>query len=272
MGKKIICIDSDGCAMDTMTIKHVHMFGPLAVEVFQIKDEAAFLQRWNEVNLYSMTRGINRFQSLAKLLNEFSASIGIEDFSLDELTEWVDTTPEFSEAALEKAADRTGDLMLHKALEWSQLVNQGIAQDLGVAQLQPFSGVLAALQIIKSKGLEIAIVSSANEQAIKTEWTHYGLMQYVDYVYGQSFGHKSDCVKDLLEQKGYSKENILLLGDAVGDRDAALQNDIFFYPILVRKEGESWKEFTDTYLDIFISGAFDQVQASILDRFSKQFD
>lgn len=32
----IVCIDSDGCAMDTMNIKHEECFGPSAVKVFDI--------------------------------------------------------------------------------------------------------------------------------------------------------------------------------------------------------------------------------------------
>lgn len=32
--KFIVCIDSDGCAMDTMNIKHDKCFGPYAVEIF----------------------------------------------------------------------------------------------------------------------------------------------------------------------------------------------------------------------------------------------
>ena len=37
--KFIVCIDSDGCAMDTMDIKHIQFFGPLAAEIFAMKDK-----------------------------------------------------------------------------------------------------------------------------------------------------------------------------------------------------------------------------------------
>ena len=37
----LICVDSDGCAMDTMNIKHIKCFGPCMVEEWG-------LQRWEK--------------------------------------------------------------------------------------------------------------------------------------------------------------------------------------------------------------------------------
>ena len=67
----LICVDSDGCVMDTMNCKHFHCFGPCMVTEWGLeewKDE--ILKRWNEINLFSMTRGINRFKGLAIALSE----------------------------------------------------------------------------------------------------------------------------------------------------------------------------------------------------------
>ena len=62
--KFIVCIDSDGCAMDTMDIKHIQFFGPLAAGIFAIKDKTKFLEEWNRINLFSKTREINRLKGL----------------------------------------------------------------------------------------------------------------------------------------------------------------------------------------------------------------
>ncbi len=71
MKSYLICVDSDGCAMDTMTVKHVKCFGPCMVEEWNLQKWAEpILNRWNEMNLYSMTRGINRFKGLAAALTE----------------------------------------------------------------------------------------------------------------------------------------------------------------------------------------------------------
>ena len=54
----LVCVDSDGCAMDTMNCKYFHCFGPRMVDewnLHQWSDE--ILRRWNEISLYQMTRG-----------------------------------------------------------------------------------------------------------------------------------------------------------------------------------------------------------------------
>ncbi|MBR2996207.1 MAG: HAD family hydrolase, partial [Lachnospiraceae bacterium] len=66
-----VCVDSDGCAMDTMNIKHFRCFGPCMVREWHLEQwEKAILDRWNEINLFSATRGINRFKGLALMLRE----------------------------------------------------------------------------------------------------------------------------------------------------------------------------------------------------------
>ncbi len=34
----LVCVDSDGCAMDTMDVKHEKCFGPKAVEVWGLQE------------------------------------------------------------------------------------------------------------------------------------------------------------------------------------------------------------------------------------------
>lgn len=70
----MICVDSDGCAMDTMDIKHIRCFGPCMVAEWHLEEwEDAILSRWNEINLYTMTRGVNRFKGLAMALGDSGA-------------------------------------------------------------------------------------------------------------------------------------------------------------------------------------------------------
>ena len=77
-GKFVFCIDSDGCVMDTMTYKHQLFFGPLAADVFEVKNREAFLQEWGRVNLFSRTRGVNRFVGLVMGL-EYAGVKNIEN-------------------------------------------------------------------------------------------------------------------------------------------------------------------------------------------------
>ena len=94
----LVCVDSDGCAMDTMDIKHFRCFGPCMVEEWGLKQwEQEILERWNEINLYTMTRGINRFKGLSMALQEIDRQYRpIED--LDTLVQWAQTSPELSNA------------------------------------------------------------------------------------------------------------------------------------------------------------------------------
>ena len=42
----LVCVDSDGCAMDTMDIKHYRCFGPCMVEEWNLQQwEAPILKR-----------------------------------------------------------------------------------------------------------------------------------------------------------------------------------------------------------------------------------
>ena len=47
-----------------------------------------------------------------------------------------------------------------------------------------------------------------------------------------------------------------MVGDAPGDKSAAEKNGVWFYPILVRHESESWAELAAEGLNCLRSGNF----------------
>ena len=47
-----------------------------------------------------------------------------------------------------------------------------------------------------------------------------------------------------------------MCGDALGDLKAAQSNGVFYYPIKVRHEKESWKEFIDVALEKLLDGSY----------------
>ena len=60
----LVCVDSDGCAMDTMDSKHHQAFCPQLIRVYGLEEYAGLITpHWMEVNLYSRTRGVNRFKA-----------------------------------------------------------------------------------------------------------------------------------------------------------------------------------------------------------------
>lgn len=249
----LICVDSDGCAMDTMDIKHFQCFGPCMVEEWKLEQWAKpILSRWNDINLYTMTRGINRFKGLAMMLREIHGQYTEID-GIDELERWVESAPALSNDGVTAAISNGGGEVFSKALRWSIAVNERIGA-LPFAAKKPFQGVLEGLKYAHSVA-DIAIVSSANLQAVEEEWELYGLLDHVDILLAQDVGSKAFCIAEMLK-KGYAKENVLMTGDAPGDLDAARSNGVFYYPILVRHEAESWSEFRETAVDSFTSGSY----------------
>ena len=264
----LVCIDSDGCAIDSMNIKHINCFGPRMVDEWNLHNWSdEILERWNYVNLYSLTRGINRFKGLIKALKEIDSKyIKIED--LDSLENWVETTNELSNNSLSKAIEANPDsICLKKALSWSNQVNDSIKK-LPEEQVLPFKMVKEALMSAHSKA-DIAIVSSANLGAIMDEWERHDLLPHVDLALAQNAGTKAYCIQELVK-KGYNPQNVVMCGDAPGDLDAAKVNGVFFYPIKVNLEKESWSEFIDIGFDKLLNGTYGGAyQAEKIDAFIK---
>ena len=58
----LIAIDSDGCAFDTMELKHKECFIPNIIKYWNLQAVSKYTRAAGEfVNLYSQWRGINRF-------------------------------------------------------------------------------------------------------------------------------------------------------------------------------------------------------------------
>lgn len=251
----LVCVDSDGCAMDTMDIKHFRCFGPCMVDEWGLEEwKTSILDRWNEVNLYTMTRGINRFKSLAMALTEVNAKYRpIED--LDTICHWAETSPELSNDALARAIEANPEsISLRKALAWSMAVNKSI-QALPESEIKPFEKAREALAFAHERA-DVAIVSSANLGAVLEEWEKHGLLPHTDIVLAQNAGSKAFCIGELLK-KGYDADKVLMCGDAPGDLQSAEKNGVFYFPILVRKERASWEEFMADGFDRLLNGTFE---------------
>lgn len=261
----LVCVDSDGCAMDTMEVKHRKCFGPKIVEIWGLQDiEGKFLETWNKINLYSKTRGINRFKGLVKIF-EVLTEEGINMPEFSSIKEWTETTPELSNPALEKAVEDTKDEQLIKALAWSNAVNKAISELHN--EDKPFPKVKEGLEII-SQFADVAIVSSANGGAVVDEWTRHELAPSVNVMLGQEAGTKAACIA-ALKENNFSDDNVLMVGDAPGDLDAALKNGVLYYPILVGKEEFSWERLSTEALSKLLDGSYrGEYQQKLIDEFN----
>ena len=237
----LICVDSDGCAMDSMNAKHLKCFGPLMIkewELYRWEDE--ILAIWNEINLYTRTRGVNRFRGLALTLKEVN-----EKFhpiaEIGHLLFWAVRDCELSNDSIRQEIAQKPDIgIFKKALSWSIEVNRATEQ-LGDDDISVFEGVREELEAAHQFA-DIAIVSGADPDALVHEWNRHDLTKHVDLILAQNAGSKKHCISELLK-KGYLAQSVLMCGDAPGDLEAAEANGVFFFPILVRQEEESWKEF-----------------------------
>ena len=239
----LVCVDSDGCVMDTMNCKHFHCFGPCMVTEWGLEEwKEAILERWNVINLFSMTRGINRFKGLAMALKEIDGQY-TRITGVDALVHWAETAPALSNDGVAKAAAEATDpdakLVLEKALSWSKAVNAAIVE-LDEALKIPYEGAKEGLAAAH-KFADVAMVSSANRDAVEEEWGKFGLLEHTDIVLAQDIGSKAACIKEMLKF-GYDLDKVVMVGDAPGDCDAAEKNGVHYYPILVNHEKESWDE------------------------------
>ena len=267
----LVCVDSDGCAMDTMNCKHFHCFGPRMVDEWALdewRDE--ILRRWNEINLFQMTRGINRFAGLAMALREINDKY-VKIRGIDELEKWVRTTAALSNQSIEEAAaalpEGDGRTCLEKALSWSNAVNESIVNLPNELKI-PFPGASDGLAAAH-KIADVAVVSSANRGAIEEEWGEHKLLSHVDILLAQDVGSKAYCIGEMLNL-GYEPGDVLMVGDALGDMKAASANGVHFFPILVNREKESWEELVSVALHRLASGGFaGEYQESLKERFIK---
>ncbi|MDD3251326.1 MAG: HAD hydrolase-like protein [Lachnospiraceae bacterium] len=255
----LVCIDSDGCVMDTMNIKHFQCFGPCMIREWGLELwQQPILTLWNEINLYTMTRGINRFAGLAITLKEVDRKYKKIE-GLEALEHWVQSAEELSNKSLMRCMEEQDHAIFQKVLRWSEEVNREV-NALPESGKLPFAGAKEALRVI-SQVADVAIVSSANQQAIMEEWEKYGLLDHTAIVLSQDAGTKAYCIKRLME-KGYADSHVLMVGDAPGDRDAAFSNGALYFPILVRREKESWNRLVEegmyTFLGEIYAGAYQE--------------
>ncbi|MBQ3663350.1 MAG: HAD hydrolase-like protein, partial [Clostridia bacterium] len=180
---------------------------------------------------------------------------------------WLDKD-DLSNISLKEEIGRTDSAFLKKVLRWSESVNKKIAA-LKPNDKPPFENVREALAYAKDK-VDLAIISSSNLSAITEEWDSHGLLEYPSFITSQEIGTKDDCIARILE-KGYRKEDVLMVGDAYPDVHAAESNGVWYYPILVRHEAESWAALKDRYLPLFLADRFGTVQEELLARFAENF-
>jgi phosphoglycolate phosphatase-like HAD superfamily hydrolase len=266
----LVGIDSDGCAFDTMELKHKECFIPNIIRYWNLQGVSKYAREAAEfVNLYSKSRGINRFPALVEALQwtakrpEVKAR-GIKIEVPQSLLDWMTRETKLANPALEKEVERTGDADLRHTLEWSKAVNESIGKM--VFGVPPFPFVRESLEKL-SRHADILVVSATPHEALQREWEEHDLAKYTVAICGQEIGTKKES---LAAAAKYPANHALMIGDAPGDHQAAVANHALYFPINPGAEEASWRRFFDEGIDRFLADMFaGDYQKELLDEFER---
>jgi phosphoglycolate phosphatase-like HAD superfamily hydrolase len=268
----LVGIDSDGCAFDTMEIKHKECFIPNFIKHMGLQPAAKYVREACEfVNLYSKWRGANRFPAYLKALDLLAQrpevqARGVKVPELNGLRAWVQRETKLGNPALKAEVAETRDPDLELTLRWSVAVNEAI--DAMVHDIPPFPGVRETLQ--KLTGVADMIVCSATPQkALEKEWAEHRIDGHVSVICGQEVGSKQEILERACKQ-GYEPRKVLMIGDAPGDLKAARGAGALFFPVNPGHEEASWDRFVNEACGRFLNGSYaGSYEAELIADFEK---
>jgi hypothetical protein len=188
-------IDSDGCAFDTMEIKHKECFIPNIIKHWGLQPVSKYAREAGEfVNLYSKWRGINRFPALLMVFDLLAERPDVQrrDVKMPEvpsLRKWVETETKLGNPALKEAVEKTGDAALKRTLAWSEAVNATVADM--VHGVPPFPYVRESLEALAPKA-DMIVVSATPGEALRREWQEHDIAKHCAVIAGQRLPLLSD--------------------------------------------------------------------------------
>src|SRR4026209_1944437 len=147
-------IDSDGCIFDSMEIKHKECFAPMFIKHFELQAVSKYAREvWEFVNLYSKTRGANRFPALSRSLNLLKQrqqvmARNVKDADTKAVDEWIARETKLGNATL-AAEVKNGNKHLEQVKRWSDAVNHAV-EDI-VKGVPPFPLVRESLEKLTHK-------------------------------------------------------------------------------------------------------------------------
>lgn len=268
-----IGIDSDGCAFDTMEIKHKECFTPNIIKFWGLQPVSKYARQASEfVNLYSKWRGVNRWPALVMVFDLLREREEVQRRNVhipqaDALRAFIAQKdfPLSNSGLKGYMAQHPGDAELERGMAWSEAVNAEI--DAMVHGVPPFPYVRESLQSMADKA-DMMVVSATPGQALNKEWNEHDIAQYVRVIAGQEMGSKTVHLQ-LAAAGKYTPDHILMIGDAEGDMKAAKANQALFYPINPGAEEQSWKRFFDEAMGRFFAGTYaGEYEAALIAEFS----
>jgi phosphoglycolate phosphatase-like HAD superfamily hydrolase len=271
-------IDSDGCCFNSMEVKHNDSFSVNFVRFFGLQALSRQAhQAWDFVNLYSQTRGCNRFKAIVLVMDQLrdmprvtkAVAAGARLPELPYLRQWVKSETTLSNPRLQQkiaAASGAEKAEYELVLAWSQAVNKTVEEI--VYNLPPFPKVKDSMVKLRERA-DIMVVSATPQEALDREWAEHGIETYVALIAGQEMGSKTEHLT--LAAKGkYPSENILMVGDAPGDFKAGRDIGALFFPINPGDEEASWQRFHDEAIGKFFAKQYaGEYEAKLIAEFDR---
>ncbi len=268
----LVGIDSDGCAFDSMEIKHKECFIPNFIRYLALQPVSKYAREACEfTNLYSTHRGANRFKSylLALDLLRERPEVQARNATIPQwqgIRDWIARETKLGNPTLEAEVEKTGDPDLTQALIWSKAVNQTVA-DL-VEGVPPYPLVRDSLEKLSSVA-DMIVCSATPNEALNKEWEEHGIREYVAAICGQEAGSKQETLGQAASH-GYADNHVLMIGDAPGDMKAAQAVGALFYPINPGHEEASWDRFYNEACDRFLNEDYaGDYEAGLIAEFQK---
>ena len=268
----LVAIDSDGCAFDSMEIKHKECFIPNIIKHWNLQPVSKYTRSAAEfVNLYSKWRGINRFPALLMVFDLLKdwPEVQKRNVLIPEalsLRSWMDHETKLGNPTLRAEVEKTKDPVLTQALIWSEAVNETI-EDV-VKGVPPFPFVRENLENI-SGWADIIVCSATPYDALRREWEEHDIAKYTRIIAGQEMGSKKEHLQFVSDGK-YKKDHIIMIGDAPGDMKAARANNVTFFPVNPGHEEDSWEFFFKEAAGKFANEKYSQeYEAELVNEFDK---
>jgi phosphoglycolate phosphatase-like HAD superfamily hydrolase len=264
-------IDSDGCAFDTMEIKHKECFTPNIIKYWDLQAVSKYAREACEfVNLYSKWRGINRWPALVMVFDLLRDRLEVQARRV--------IPPEASQLrafiadeGFPKSNDGLDAYMamhpgpeLDRARAWSEAVNATVADM--VHGVPPFPWVRESLAYLADRA-DMIVVSATPLEALEREWEEHDIAKYVRVIAGQEMGKKALHLK-LAASGKYRPDHVLMVGDAPGDLNAARANGFLFFPVNPGHEEASWQRFYEESVHRFLAEEYGgSYEASLIAEF-----
>lgn len=255
---RLLALDSDGTIFPNMLLKFRVMLDTI-VEQFDLQSIRSAAERVVRFfNLESRWRGGHRFVLLAEILEALRVQPEVRAGSFavpsaEPLRRYLAGGGARSNEALAAAAQTDPTGLLSRVHSWSIEVSSRLA---ALPPVPPLCEAVLALRELRTSAVRRAVVSQAPMEQIHREWSSAKLLEEVDRFWGSESGAKPQQLEAALREFSIPASHALLVGDSLGDLDAARSCGVRFYPIVPGHEEESWRRFRVEVWPLWLGGGY----------------